>query len=222
MQMFLDLLDVVLHLDRYMGDIVAQYGLWTYAILFIIIFLETGIVITPFLPGDSLLFAAGAIVPICPSLNIGVVFLVIVSAAILGDTVNYHIGRWMGPKVFSRPSSRLLSQKHLERAQQFYEKHGGKTIVLARFIPVIRTFAPFVAGIGRMDYTRFLIYNIAGGVSWAAILVFAGYFFGQMPWVKNNFSLIVLAIIVISVLPLAIEWIRHRNEMRRTQATKPD
>lgn len=222
METVLYLVDIALHLDKHLQAVADQYGLWIYAILFLIIFAETGVVVMPFLPGDSLLFAAGAIVPICPNLNVGIVFAVILIAAILGDTVNYHIGRWLGPKVFSRPKSWLLNTKHLERAQHFYEKHGGKTIVMARFIPIIRTFAPFVAGIGKMDYMRFLIYNVAGALAWAGSLVFAGYFFGQMEWVKKNFSVIILAIIVISVLPLAFEWFRHRIALRKAAAAATD
>jgi len=204
-------IDIVLHLGEHLDALVRDYGTWTYAILFTIIFCETGLVVTPFLPGDSLLFAVGAVaangaldpLTVCALLSL---------AAILGDTVNYAAGYWIGPVVFTREDSRLLNKQHLERTHRFYEKYGGKTIIFARFIPIIRTFAPFVAGIGRMTYSRFLAFNVIGGVVWIAAFVFAGYFFGNIPVVKDNFTLVILAIIVISVMPAVIEYWRARSE----------
>jgi membrane-associated protein len=204
------LVDLFLHLDRHLAEYVALYGAWIYAALFLIIFAETGFVLTPFLPGDSLLFAVGAIAA-GGSLDPILVCALLAVAAILGDTVNYAAGYWIGPAVFRREDSRLLNKKHLERTHRFYEKYGGKTIIFARFIPIIRTFAPFVAGIGAMTYTRFLAYNVVGGVVWIVAFVYAGYFFGNIPVVKDNFSLVILAIIVISVMPAVIEYWRARS-----------
>lgn len=179
-------------------------------IIFIIILCETGLVIAPILPGDSLLFAAGTFAAL-KSLNIWWLFILLTAAAILGDTINYWIGHFIGPKVFSQENVRFLNKKYLERTHRFYEKHGGKTIIIARFLPIIRTFAPFVAGIGKMNYRRFISYNIIGGISWIAVFIFGGYFFGNIPFVKNNFSLVILAIIIISIIPGAIEfgWYRY-------------
>jgi len=202
-------IDLFLHLDRHLAEVIATYGVWTYLILFAVIFLETGIVATPFLPGDSLLFAAGTFAAL-GSLDVGFLILLLAAAAILGDTVNYWIGRRLGPRVF-RENVRFLNRQHLERTHAFYEKHGGKTIVIARFLPIIRTFAPFVAGIGTMSYGRFLVYNVVGGVVWVLGFVLLGYFFGNLPVVRENFSLVILAIIVLSVLPIVIEWFRHRR-----------
>ncbi len=208
------LVDFFLHLDQHLAEIIRQYGGYTYALLFLIVFLETGLVVTPLLPGDSLLFAAGSFAGL-GALRLWPLFFLLCGAAILGDTVNYAIGAYLGPRVFHFPRSRFFNPEHLQRTHAFYEKHGGKTIIIARFVPVIRTFAPFVAGIGAMSYARFLAYNVAGGLLWVSACVFAGYFFGNLPFVKNNFSLVILAIIVISILPAGVEYLRHRVEARR-------
>jgi len=203
------IVDVFLHLDRHLGEIIQTYGLWTYAILFCVVFLETGLVATPFLPGDSLLFAAGAFAAI-GSLDLPVLLVLLAVAAIAGDSLNYWIGRRVGPRVFT-DRVRWLKREHLLRTQEFYERHGGKTIVLARFVPIVRTFAPFVAGIGSMPYRRFFAYNVIGGLLWVGLLVPAGYFFGNLPVVRDNFSIVVLAIIGVSLLPLVIEYVRQRR-----------
>ncbi len=200
--------DMLLHIDKHLLNLVSDYSNWTYLILFCIIFCETGLVITPFLPGDSLLFAAGAIAAL-GLLNIWVLIGLLILAAFLGDSVNYSIGRFFGRRVFEREYW-LIKQKHLIRTQDFYVKHGGKTIIIARFVPIIRTFAPFVAGIGRMNYAQFLNYNLIGGVLWVTICSIAGYFFGNIPVVKNNFSMVLLAIIAISLLPMLIEFGRYK------------
>lgn len=204
-------IDFVLHLDKHLAELIAQYGIWTYGILFVIIFCETGLVVTPLLPGDSLLFAAGSLAAI-GGLNVHFLFLLLAFAAILGDTVNYWIGHIVGPKVFHQEKARFLKKEHLDRTHKFYEKHGGKTIILARFIPIIRTFAPFVAGIGSMNYPKFLIYNVTGGVAWVAMFVYGGFYFGNLPIVKRNFSLVIFAIIFISILPGVFEYFRARRE----------
>ncbi len=204
------LVDFILHIDRHLVELVGHYGLWTYGLLFLIVFLETGIVVTPFLPGDSLLFAAGAIAA-TGALDPFVLFVLLTVAAILGDSLNYAIGCRLGPRVF-KEEYRFLNRKHLERTHAFYEKHGGKTIILARFVPIVRTFAPFVAGIGRMSYRRFLIFNVVGGVVWVGLFVYAGYFFGNLPWVKQNFTAVIMAIIFISVVPIGIEFLRTLRE----------
>jgi membrane-associated protein len=197
--------------DVVLGGWVSTYQLWTYLILFVIIFAETGLVVTPFLPGDSLLFAAGAIATLGDNpLDPFTLFVVIAVAAILGDTVNYWAGRYLGLKVFGR----FIKPAHLERTHQFYEKHGGKTIILARFVPIVRTLAPFVAGVGEMSYGKFITYNVVGGIVWPLIGVFAGYFFGQMPWVKANFSAVLIAIVIISVLPIVFEIARAKLAKR--------
>jgi len=206
-------LDLLLHLDKHLVELVNQYQSWTYGILFLIIFCETGLVVTPFLPGDSLLFAIGALAS-KGQLNVFLVFVLLSIAAIIGDTVNYWIGNMVGPKVFSSERSRWLNRKHLERTHEFYEKYGAKTIIIARFIPIIRTFAPFVAGIGKMSYGKFLLYNIVGGIAWIAIFTYAGYFFGEIPVVKRNFTLVIFAIIFISVLPAIFEFWRARRSAR--------
>ena len=206
-------IDFVLHLDQHLDALVRTYDTWTYAILFLIIFCETGLVVTPFLPGDSLLFAIGAI-SAKGSLDLFWVIILLTIAAIIGDTVNYWVGNMIGPRVFSSSTSRWLNRKHLERTHEFYEKYGGKTIIIARFIPIIRTFAPFVAGIGKMSYGKFLLYNVVGGILWICLFLFAGYFFGNIPVVKRNFTLVIFAIIVISVLPAVIEFLRARREAR--------
>lgn len=200
-------IDIFLHLDTYLSTVIQQYGVWTYLILFLVIFLETGVVVTPFLPGDSLLFAAGAFAA-TGAFDVGWLFLLLFIAAVLGDTVNYRIGYMIGPRAFHE-QHRFLKQEHLERTHQFYERHGGKTIVIARFIPIIRTFAPFVAGIGRMTYSHFVLYNIVGGFVWTAGFIFGGYFFGNLPLVKKHFTLVILAIIVLSIMPPVIEMIQH-------------
>jgi len=212
------LFDLFLHLDQHLEDIIRNYGTWTYLILFGIVFCETGLVVTPFLPGDSLLFAAGIFAARPDAeLNVWIVFVVLSVAAILGDTVNYWIGAYVGPRAF-RENVRFLKREYLDRTHRFYERHGGKTIILARFIPIIRTFAPFVAGIGAMNYPRFLLYNVVGGIGWVAMFVFGGYYFGNFELVKNNFSAVVLAIIVISMLPIVVEYVRARREATRPAA----
>jgi membrane-associated protein len=203
------IIDIILHIDRYLSEIIQNYGPWTYLIMFTIIFLETGLVVTPFLPGDSLLFAAGTFAAL-GALDMMWLFVILSIAAIAGDTVNYWIGAYVGPKVFHKEKVRFLNRKYLDRTHQFYEKYGGKTIIIARFIPIIRTFAPFVAGIGSMTYWRFISYNVIGGVAWIIICTLAGYLFGNLPIVKENFSLVILAIIIISILPGVIEYMRHR------------
>ena len=211
-------IDFVLHMDTHLDLIVRSMGLLSYGILFVVIFIETGLVIMPFLPGDSLLFAAGSIAAI-GSLNLLGLYLVVAAGAILGDTVNYWIGHYIGPRVFTE-KVRWLKKDYLDRTRAFFEKYGGKTIFLARFIPIIRTFAPFVAGVGEMSYGHFLSYNVAGGLAWTALFTFGGYFFGNLPFVRNNFSLIIVAIVVISVLPAVYEVIRARAS-RGTPAAKP-
>ena len=213
------LLDVFVHLDMYLDTVIQQYGVWMYFILFVVVFLETGVVVTPFLPGDSLLFAAGALC-VRGDLAVGWLFLLLWLAAVLGDTVNYSIGHLIGPRAF-HGQSRLFKREHLDRTHQFYERHGGKTIVLARFIPIIRTFAPFVAGIGRMSYGRFVTYNVLGGFLWTFLFVFGGYYFGNQPLVKRNFTVVILAIVVISLLPLGVEFVQNYRRKVRAARTKP-
>lgn len=211
MELLLKGIDILLHLDKYLDLMIQTLGIWSYVIIFLIIFCETGLVVTPVLPGDSLLFAIGTFAAI-GSFDITMVLILLTIAAIAGDTVNYWIGNYLGPKVFHYEESRFFKKKHLERTHQFYEKHGGKTIIIARFIPIIRTFAPFVAGIGSMTYRKFLSYNVAGGILWIFSLTLAGYFFGNIPIVRNNFSLVIVAIVVISVLPGVIEYLRQRRK----------
>ncbi|NLW35606.1 DedA family protein [Syntrophorhabdus aromaticivorans] len=202
-------IDIFMHIDQHLSTIIQDYGLWTYLILFFIIFLETGLVVTPLLPGDSLLFAAGTFAA-KGALDEWWLFVLLSVAAIAGDTANYWIGAYVGPRVFHREKVRFLNKEYLDRTHQFYEKYGGKTIVIARFIPIIRTFAPFVAGIGSMTYWRFISYNIIGGVVWVGLCIFAGHYFGNLPVVKENFSLVIVAIVFISILPGIIEFLRHR------------
>jgi len=204
--------DVFLHLDKHLGEVIGNYGLWTYLILFVIIFCETGLVVTPFLPGDSLLFAAGAFAAI-GKLDPLWLFLLLSAAAIGGDTVNYWIGAWIGPRAFSG-EIRFLKKEYLDRTHAFYERYGGKTIIIARFVPIVRTFAPFVAGVGAMNYAKFIVYNVVGGLAWVALFIFGGYWFGNQEFVKKNFSVVVLAIIIISVLPMVVEFIRARRGRR--------
>lgn len=210
MDLILYLVDFILHINIHLKELIDQFGIWTYLILFLIIFCETGLVVTPFLPGDSLLFAVGAFAAL-DMFNLGWVMGLLVIAAILGDTVNYWTGQWVGPRAFSG-KVKFLKQEHLMRTYQFYEKHGGKTIVLARFIPIIRTFAPFVAGVSRMNYGSFLSYNVLGAFLWIGICTLAGYFFGNFTVVKENFSLVILGIILVSVLPVVIEFFRSRRQ----------
>lgn len=205
------LIDFVLHIDVHLSAIIQAYGAWTYLILFGIVFCETGLVVTPFLPGDSLLFAAGTFAALGAMDPLSLIGLLCV-AAVVGDTVNYWIGHWVGPEVFRKDSGRFFKREHLERTHRFYEKHGGKTIILARFVPIVRTFAPFVAGVGRMSYFQFILYNVVGGVAWVVLFAGAGYFFGNIPLVRKRFTVVILAIVVISVLPMVVEVLRHRRE----------
>ena len=214
------LIDVFLHLDTYLNVVIQQYGGYTYALLFLIVFLETGLVVTPLLPGDSLLFAAGSFAGL-GALRLWPLFFLLCAAAILGDTVNYAIGAYLGPRVFHFPKSRFFNPEHLKKTHDFYEKYGGKTIIIARFVPIIRTFAPFVAGMGAMSYPRFLTYNVVGGVLWVSACVFAGYFFGNLPFIKRNFSLVIIAIVAISLLPAVVEYLRHRVAARRQAPLHP-
>ncbi|MBI2499617.1 DedA family protein [Candidatus Woesearchaeota archaeon] len=202
------LFDFIMHIDKYLGSIIQNYGTFSYFILFLIIFLETGLVITPFLPGDSLIFVAGTFAA-KNVINVYLLFLILIVAAILGDTFNYWIGNYFGENVFSK--SRFFKKEYLDKTKEFYDKYGGKTIILARFIPIIRTFAPFVAGIGKMNYFRFLVFNISGGVFWVALFLFGGYFFGNIKFVQDNLSLVVLAIILLSLIPPIIEFLKRRK-----------
>ena len=200
--------DFILHIDVHLGEIISSYGTLTYLILFFIIFMETGFVVTPFLPGDSLLFAAGAFAAL-GSFNIIVLILILVAAAVLGDTANYWIGHFLGEKMITNPKI-PIKKEHIEETEKFYKKHGGKTIILARFVPIVRTFAPFVAGIGKMHYGQFLSFNVIGGVAWVLLFTLAGYFFGNMPSVKHNFSLVIMAIILISTFPMIYQFIKSK------------
>ncbi len=205
MEIVLTFIDIILHVDKYLDMIIQSFGIWSYVILFLIVFCETGLVVTPFLPGDSLLFAAGALAAI-GSFDVTLLLIIFSSAAIVGDNVNYWVGRILGLKIFMR----FINKKYLDRTHEFYEKHGGKTVILARFIPIIRTFMPFVAGLGRMIYPRFLSYDVLGGILWPAIFVLSGYFFGNLPLVKEYFSLVIIAIILISVTPIVYQVLRMR------------
>lgn len=210
------LLNVFLHLDQYLADVIHQYGSWTYAILFFVIFMETGFVVTPFLPGDSLLFAAGTFAAI-GSLNVYFVALLLMVAAILGDTVNYWVGHYLGDRAYQ---IKWIKREYLDKTHAFFEKHGGKTIFLARFVPIVRTFAPFVAGIGHMSYGYFITYNFVGGITWVALFTFAGYFFGNIPFIKHNFEFVIIAIILISVVPIFVEWWKARREAKQARLMK--
>ncbi|SDI06920.1 DedA family protein [Propionivibrio dicarboxylicus] len=203
-------IDIVLHLDKYLAVLVQQYGVWIYAILFAIIFSETGFVVTPFLPGDSLLFVAGALAAV-GGMNIGVLLALLVVAAAAGNMLNYHIGRYIGPRVFKWEDSLFFNKAALQKTEAFYEKHGGKTLVLSRFLPLFRTFAPFVAGVGRMNYLRFCVYNLVGAALWVVSLLLVGYFFGNLPWVKQNLSVVIVGIVVVSLLPAFVGWLQHRR-----------
>jgi membrane-associated protein len=207
------LLDIVLHLDVKLLELVAEYGIWIYAILFAIIFSETGFVVTPFLPGDSLLFVAGAIAA-NGELNVHLLFVLLATAAVLGNSVNYAIGRWLGKRFFVNHKSRWLNPKHLEKAHAFYERHGGKAIVISRFLPIIRTYVPFVAGMALMSPKEYSLYNIAGGVAWVGLLLYAGFFFGNIPWIRGNLTAIIIGIIVVSLLPLAYAFAKSRLQKK--------
>jgi membrane-associated protein len=219
MEVIAYLIDLFLHLDEHLNSVIQTYGTWTYLLLFLIIFMETGLVVTPFLPGDSLLFAAGAFAGL-GSLNIWLLFILLSIAAVFGDTVNYWIGHFIGPRAFSG-EIRFLKKEYMDRTHEFYERHGGKTIILARFVPIVRTFAPFVAGIGAMSYGHFITYNVVGGVLWVAIFTFGGYFFGNLKLVQDNFTIVVLAIIFISVLPAVIEFFKERGRAARKVEAEP-
>ena len=211
MDLLKEFIEFFLHLDTHLHAAIQAYGVWTYLLLFLIIFCETGLVVTPILPGDSLLFAAGALAA-GGSLNIAWLVVLLSVAAVLGDAANYAVGHFMGPKVFAQQDSRFLKREYLDRTHQFYERYGGKTIIIARFVPIVRTFAPFVAGVGSMTYWRFASYNVIGGVAWITICLLAGYVFGNLPVVKENFTLVILAIIFISLLPGLIEFARQRQQ----------
>ena len=212
MEILTQFIDIVLHLDTHLALLVQQYGLWIYAILFVIIFAETGFVVTPFLPGDSLLFVAGALAALGDGgMDIWTLNAVLLTAAITGNMLNYQIGRYVGPRVFHWEQSRFFNKAALEKTHAFYEKHGGKTLVIARFLPIIRTFAPFVAGVGYMSYTKFNFFNIAGALTWVLSLTLAGYFLGNLPWVKQNLSLIIVGIIIVSVLPALVAVVQQRR-----------
>ena len=212
MDFLMSAIDMFLHVDRHLVEVAMNYGAWVYALLFVIVFCETGVVVTPFLPGDSLLFAVGALAA-AGVLDVVAVLSLLTAAAILGDNTNYFIGRVAGPRVFTE-HNRLLKREHLLRTQRFYERHGGKTVVLARFVPIVRTFAPFVAGVGRMTYSRFMMFNVTGGVVWVFLLVLTGYYFGNLTIVRENFSLAVLAIIFLSLLPAVYEYLRERRRRK--------
>ena len=222
MELLERLIDLFVNLDSHLLEITRQYGTWTYAILFTVIFAETGLVVTPFLPGDSLLFALGSLAAI-GALDLPTLLVLMSIAAITGDTVNYWIGARVGPKVFSQEKSRFFKKEYLDRTHAFFEKYGGKTIIIARFVPIIRTFAPFVAGIGKMTYLKFLTYNVVGGLLWVGGLTLSGFFFGHLPFVRDHFSVIIVAIIIISMLPGVIEFLRHRRQPRRpAEASEAD
>ncbi|MBM3372544.1 MAG: DedA family protein, partial [Betaproteobacteria bacterium] len=202
--------DFFVNLDEHLQALVVAYGPWIYLILFLIVFCETGLVVTPFLPGDSLLFVAGAIAA-AGGMNVHLLVVLLIIAAILGDAVNYAFGRYVGPRVFSQQQSRWLNPKHLQRAHAFYEKHGGKTIIIARFVPIVRTYAPFVAGAASMTYSKFAFYNVSGAILWVVSLAYAGYFFGNLPLIKDNLSLVIIGIIILSIMPGVVEILRHRR-----------
>lgn len=216
MEVIHTVIDFILHIDVHLQAMVAQYGVWIYAILFLILFCETGLVVTPFLPGDSLLFVAGALAAIPDSaLNVHVMALLLCVAAIVGDAVNYTIGRLFGDKLFSNPNSKIFRRSYLDKTHQFYERHGGKTIILARFVPIVRTFAPFVAGMGKMSYRHFALFNVVGGILWVVLFSYAGYFFGNLPAIQENLHYLIIAIILVSVLPGVVEVLRHRRAARQ-------
>jgi membrane-associated protein len=209
MELLKQLADIFLHLDTHLSQVIAQYGVWTYLILFLIIFCETGLVVTPFLPGDSLLFAAGTFAAL-GALDLRLLVPLLIVAAVVGDTLNYWVGAYIGPRAFEG-NLRFLRKEHLDRTRAFYDRHGGKTIILARFVPIVRTFAPFVAGVGTMSYPRFITYNVVGAVLWVGLLVLAGFFFGNIPVVRENFTVVILVIIAISLMPVVVEAVRGRR-----------
>ncbi len=214
MEWLTQLAGLLLHLDRHLFEFAHAYGAWIYALLFLIIFCETGLVFTPFLPGDSLLFVAGALAGV-GAINVHLLVVLLIVAAILGDSLNFSIGRWLGPRVFRMEDSWFFSRKHLDRAKAFYDRHGGKTVVIARFVPIVRTYAPFVAGVGAMDYRRFLMFNVGGAVLWVVLLCYAGFLFGNIPVVRNNITKVIFGIIILSVLPVVVEYWRSRKESGR-------
>lgn len=209
----MDIIDIFLHLDKHLDQLVQSFGGWTYVILFLIVFCETGLVVTPFLPGDSLLFAAGAIAAL-GSMNVYLLMLLLVIAAILGDAVNYMVGAYIGPKVFENKNSKIFRQEYLQKTQSFYDRYGGKTIIIARFVPIVRTFAPFLAGVGTMSYARFAMYNVLGAILWVGSITYAGYLFGGVEIIKKNFSLVVIGIIVVSLLPMVFEVVKARRPVK--------
>lgn len=215
MEILTFLLDFILHIDRHLAELVVAYGPWIYFILFLIVFCETGLVVTPFLPGDSLLFVAGAIAAM-GNMDVHVMVGTLIAAAVLGDTLNYHIGKFFGLKLFANPDSKIFRHEHLEKTRGFYERHGGKTIIIARFVPIVRTFAPFVAGLGEMRYGQFIRYNVIGAIAWVASFSYAGYFFGNLPVIKQNLSLLIVAIVFVSFLPGVIEFLRQKRAASRS------
>jgi membrane-associated protein len=215
MEFITQFINIFLHLDKYLSTVIQGYGYWTYLILFLIIFCETGLVVIPFLPGDSLIFAAGAFAA-KGDMKLSILFVILCIAAVAGDTVNYEIGHYIGPKIFKKDNIKFLNKEHLERTHKFYEKYGGKTIIFARFIPIIRTFAPFVAGIGSMGYRKFISYNVIGGISWICLFLFGGYLFGDMEIIKNNFTIVIYAIVIISVMPAVIEYFRQKYFVKQS------
>lgn len=217
MELLTAFIDIILHLDIHLASLLTEYGTWIYAILFLIIFCETGLVFMPFLPGDSLLFVAGALTATSPALEIDVLIAVLLAAAILGDNTNYWIGRAMGPKVFRWEKSRFFNRAAFDKTNSYFEKHGGKTIIIARFLPLLRTFAPFVAGVAHMPYSRYFLLDLAGGILWIFSLTLAGYWFGNIPFIKNNLTLMILVIIALSLLPLVIGYVTHRRAMNKIQ-----
>lgn len=212
----MEIINSILHVDESLANVINLFGPFTYIILFLIIFAETGLVVAPFLPGDSLIFAVGTLAG-GGYLNISIIYLILLTAAILGDTVNYWVGHHLGIRVFTKKNSRIFNKAYLEKTNEFYRKHGGKTIILARFVPIVRTFAPFVAGVGKMHYGTFLLYNLAGGFIWVTTLIFTGYFFGQIPFIKENFEYVVIGIVFISLLPLVTEFLKHKYSSRNVK-----
>ncbi|MFA6320358.1 MAG: DedA family protein [Candidatus Omnitrophota bacterium] len=210
MEFIKSLLDLAIHFDKHLNAMIQSFGGWSYLVLFVIIFAETGLVVTPFLPGDSMIFAVGTFAAM-GSLDVAWLFAVLVSAAIIGDSVNYAIGKFIGEKAFHMKNSKIFKKEYLDKTHKFYEKYGGKTIILARFVPIVRTFAPFVAGVGIMSYRKFFAYNIIGGILWVAVFLYGGYFFGNMPVIKNNFSIAIFAVIILSILPIGVEYWKHKR-----------
>ncbi len=215
MELITNFIELILHLDKHLNDIIQNWGVWCYLIFFVVIFCETGLVVTPFLPGDSLLFALGALsVPPDNALNIGWLFIILSAAAVLGDSANYAIGKYLGEMILRHQGKWFLKKEHIDRTHQFYEKYGAKTIVLARFVPIVRTFAPFIAGVGEMTYLKFFSYNVVGGVLWITLFLLGGYFFGNIPVIKRNFTIVIFAIIIISIMPAVIEVIRQKRQSK--------